>query len=501
MRGSGKAWSGRRLCFQVCCALALLAGSRQAQALQFSVTYAPEVSAKPFTGRVLVMLSRAGGREPRFGPDWFQPEPFFAVDVKDWKPDTELVIGAAADGFPGPLKALSAGTYSVQAVMDWQLHSHTIGTAAGNGYSAAITEELDPTQDKVVSLRITNLVKPRGFQESERIKLVDLPSPLLTKFYGRPIRQRAAVILPEGYDRKPEKKYPTVYIIPGFGGDHHMANALIRFPVGPGEIPALRVVLDPDAPTGHHVFADSENNGPRGKALLTELIPYIEKTYRAVPKPYARFLNGHSSGGWSSLWLQVTYPDFFGGTWSTAPDPVDFRDFQQINLYTADVNMYRNAAGKERPLARFDGIPRLFFKSFSDMETVMGHGGQLQSFEAVFSPKGEDGKPKPLWDRETGAVDSSVAKAWEKYDISLILQRQWKQLAPKLRGKLHVITGSMDNFYLEGAARLLKERLTKLGSDAVIEIQPGKDHGTLLTQELKERIGREMMEAYAKGGK
>ena len=39
----------------------------------------------PFTGRVLVMLTQGGG-EPRRGPDWFNPQPFFAVDVKDWKP-------------------------------------------------------------------------------------------------------------------------------------------------------------------------------------------------------------------------------------------------------------------------------------------------------------------------------------------------------------------------------------------------------------------------------
>ncbi len=37
--------------------------------------------------------------------------------------------------------------------------------------------------------------------------------------------------------------------------------------------------------------------------------------------------SGHSSGGWSSLWLQIEHPEVFGGVWSLAPDPVDFRDF------------------------------------------------------------------------------------------------------------------------------------------------------------------------------
>src|SRR5262249_15129 len=153
---------------------------------------------------------------------------------------------------------------------------------------------------------------------------------------------------------------------------------------------------------------------------------------------------GHSSGGWSSLWLQVAYPDFFGGVWSTAPDPVDFRDFQRINIYEQAVNFFRDADGKERPLARQGDRVVLRFKAFSEMEEVMGHGGQLASFEAVFSPRGTDGRPRKLWDRRTGAVDPDVAKAWEKYDIRLVLERNWETLGPKLKGKLHVYTGDLD---------------------------------------------------------
>src|SRR5271168_3422235 len=141
----------------------------------------------------------------------------------------------------------------------------------------------------------------------------------------------------------------------------------------------LYVVLDPGCRLGHHVCADSDNNGPCGKALIEELIPAIEAKFRAIGKPSARFVTGHSSGGWSSLWLQVSYPDFFGGVWSTAPDPVDFRDFQRINLYQAGENMFIDRTGQQRPLARRSGKVSLWYKGFSDMEVVMGHGGQLGS--------------------------------------------------------------------------------------------------------------------------
>jgi hypothetical protein len=193
----------------------------------------------------------------------------------------------------------------------------------------------------------------------------------------------------------------------------------------------------------------------------------------------------------------VTYPDFFGGTWSTSPDPVDFRDFQRINIYAPGENMFRDRKGERRPIARMGAVPSIFYDRFSTMEEVMGQGGQLGSFEAVFSPLGPDGKPRKLWDRATGAIDPEVAKAWEAYDIRLVLERNWPTLGPKLAGKIHVITGGMDTFYLEGAAQLLKESLAKLKSDAVVEIVPGRDHGTILDAKLGERIDREMKAAIA----
>ncbi len=189
--------------------------------------------------------------------------------------------------------------------------------------------------------------------------------------------------------------------------------------------------------------------------------------------------------------MQVAYPDHFNGVWSTSPDPVDFRDFQGIDLTKPDANMFLDAHGGKRPVARRGGKPVLFYRFFSDMEEVMGHGGQLASFEAVFSPRGSDGWPRKLWDRTTGTIDPETAKAWERYDIRIVLENNWKALGPKLAGKLHVWTGAADTFYLEGAVMRLKESLTRLGSDAVVEIHPGRDHN-LRDKAILDRIAREM---------
>jgi S-formylglutathione hydrolase FrmB len=260
----------------------------------------------------------------------------------------------------------------------------------------------------------------------------------------------------------------------------------------------IHVVLDPSCRLGHHTFADSANNGPCGRALIEELIPHIEKTWRGSGTPAARFVTGHSSGGWSSLWLQVTYPEFFGGVWSTAPDPVDFRDFQMVDIYKP-TSIFTDGKGDQRPLARRNGKPVIYYQPFNDMEVVMGRGGQLFSFEAVFGPRGEDGKPKPLWDRTTGQVDLSVAEAWKLYDIRMIVENNWPALGPKLAGKVYVYMGAEDTFYLDGATRLLQASLKKLGSDAVVEIFPGRDHGTLMDGTMRKRISSEMAAQFKKG--
>jgi hypothetical protein len=462
--------------------------------LEFHVTFDKTVTNKPFTGRVYVMLSKGDLKRLPSGPSWFGTEPFFARDVKDWKPGEPLVIGADALSFPTALKDVKPGTYSAVAVLDFD-RAISFARSDGNGYSQPVRKELNAAESGPVALTIDQVYKEPEFRETKNVKLVEIESKLLTEFHERPIKLRAGVALPKSFADKPEKKYPVLFEIPGFGGNHGGAFGERTDLDG---VEFLYVVLDPNCRLGHHVFADSANNGPCGRALIEELIPEIEKKYRAIGNSGGRLLTGHSSGGWSSLWLQVTYPDFFGGVWSTAPDPVDFRDFQRIDLYRPGTNMFTDADGKPRPLARRGDQAVLFYKGFSDMEEVMGHGGQLLSFEAVFSPRGPDGRPLKLWDRKTGAVDAAVAKEWEKYDIRLVLERNWKTLGPKLGGKIHVYMGDADTFYLEGATRLLQKSLKDLGSDAVVELFPGKNHGSLMSRELRTRIAKEMADQFRK---
>ncbi|HEY3244682.1 MAG TPA: alpha/beta hydrolase-fold protein [Phycisphaerae bacterium] len=478
------------------------------------MTYPESVRTAPFTGRVYLMFVREnaaagespaprGGREPRFGPDWFDPQPFFSQEVTDWKPDETLTFGNTVAGLTGPLGELAAGAYRVQAIMRSNLDSPSIGRGSGNIYSTVRSVTIEASNlagetpaPQPISLKLDQVVAEREFPSSARLKTIELRSRLLSDFYGRDVLMHAAVVLPPDFEEHPDARYPALYVIPGFGGDHRMAQMFMR--MGAAKSAIVKIVLDPSAYTGHHVFADSENNGPRGRALVEEFIPYIEEHFRVERSGSHRYLTGMSSGGWSSLWLQVTYPDVFAGVWSFSPDPVDFRDFQGIDIYADGANMFRDAEGKRRPLARRGEEVMIWYDAFAAMDEAIGLGGQLRSFDAVFSPKGADGHPSRLWDPRTGAIDPAVAKAWQKYDIRLVLERNWPALKDKLAGKLHIIVGDRDTFYLEGAVKRLAASLKDLGSDAEVVILPGVDHGGSFSPARLAAIDQTITERFAK---
>lgn len=317
---------------------------------------------------------------------------------------------------------------------------------------------------------------------------IDFTSPALSAFWGRPIHMRGWVLVPPGYGAHPDRHYPTVYYTHGFGGRfEHLLRPLMGVDASmrTGAMPPMIwVFLDESSATGTHEFADSVNNGPWGRALTAELIPMLEKQCRMDGKASGRFLNGHSSGGWATLWLQVAYPKIFGGTWSTSPDPSDFHDFTGINLYAPDANVYRKPDGGTWPLVRNAGKVTATFEQFAKLERVLGpNGGQMASFEWVFSPRGADGRPVPLFDRDTGDVDPEVLAFWrDHYDIAHKLKAQWRTLKPDLDGKIHVIVGDADTFYLDGAAHQLKAVLDGLGATTQVRFIPGRTHFDLYTE-------------------
>ena len=486
------------------------ASAAAAAPTSFSIGLDAAASAQPVSGRLLLFAvpvdaakaMAKDGKIESVDASPFQPElvTVAAQEVTHLMPGATLGFDADVLAYPQAYSNLPAGDYAIQAVLDVNHDYNYGGRGAGDLISNVLQVHL-PADDAPELVLTKALPEHQPWQIPQRYlsdttrkhfdaarsatQPLDFVSPALSAFHGRPIHMRGWVLLPPGYDATARTTYPTVYFTHGFGGnlDSLSANAaMVYAAIAEKQMPPMIwVFLDESGPTGTHEFADSVNNGPWGKALTTELIPWLETHYRMDAEPRGRFLQGHSSGGWASLWLQVRYPKVFGGTWSTAPDPSDFHDFTGPDLYAPDANVYRKTDGTPWPLVRSKGKVIATFEQFARMERVLGvNGGQMTSFEWVFSPRGEDGRPMPMFDRDTGAVDPEVAAYWrDNYDIAHRLQTQWPQLKPDLDGKIHVIVGTADTFYLDGAAHRLKAVLDGLHADAEVRFVPERTHGDL----------------------
>jgi len=448
-------------------------------AQQFEVSYTSSASAQPFTGYVVLYLSKEN-KTPKSGMVGFGSDPCFSVYVKNVKPGTTVKIDDKAASFPVVLSDIERGQYYAQVVWDKNMGGRTIAQSPGNLYCDAVNADINKNTKTTYHLYADKVVPDLPvFKETEFVKELKAPSALLSKFQGKPITVDAAVILPKEYNTEPNRKFPVLFRVSGYGGDYHRYSGSATPSTPIDTEPVIVVYLDGNCPLGHSVYANSDNNGPWGDALTTEFIPLLEKQYRCNG---AKLLTGHSSGGWTVAWLQTHYPKVFDGCWSSSPDPVDFRSFQRINMY-ADRNMFYGKDSTLNLVATVAGFfPWATMKNVYQAEQVVYRGEQMHSFNAVFSKKGADGLPLSICNSATGDIDTAVFSNWKKYDISLYLRTNWEQIKPDLEGKLRISVGKQDNFLLNYAVTLLEAEMKKLNSTFQFAYYPG-DHFTLSTPE------------------
>ena len=481
--------------------------------LRFRIKLDRSLGTNRFSGRLLVLMTNR--REPvevvEPSAAEMQSTWICAREVENLKAGDALELDPDGLAFPQGFSHAPGGNWQIMALLDT---AHTLGYS-GVGPGACFgpvvrVMDLAPKQGGTVELQLTRQVPANPpLVETATKKLVVRRSELLGAFWGRSVEVRAAVLLPPSYATNSAKRYPTVYQIHAFGLSHAAAWDEANGCCGPapqelaakmaaGEWPEMvYVFLDGSCPLGHHAFADSVNNGPWGRALVEEFIPYLERTFRLEAAPRARLLNGYATGGWSALWLQVTHPDFFGGAWAAAPDAVDFRSWSGLDLTKSPPeNFYRKNATRPRWLIRADDRELVTVEDYAKWERVLAdYGGQLGSFEAVFSPRGDNGRPLPLFNRDTGGINPVAVAAWQRYDIGRFLQANWATLGTRLQGKLHVLMGAKDSIHLEEAAHLLEDTLKGLGGDAAFDFVEGRNHFDLFAEGVAQGMALEMFRA------
>src|SRR5262245_11308941 len=492
---------------------------------------------QPFDGRLLLLVSKDPGAEPRFQiTDGAATQQAFGIDVDGWKGSEPAVFDASALGYPlDSLRDLPPGEYTVQALLHKyetfrRADGHTVklpmdrgegqqwNRAPGNLYSTPRKVTLDTraggTVDIVLDHAIPAIADP---PETKYIKHERIRSERLSKFWGRDMFLGAHVLLPWGYDEHPQARYPLViahghfpYTFDGFREEaadpnikcehserfdwpcynrteQEQAHQFYEDWTSPGFPRALIVEIQHANPYYDDSYAvNSANLGPYGDAIMYELLPYLEKKYRALGGGWSRFTYGGSTGGWEAMAVQMFYPDDFNGAWVACPDPIDFRAYTVVDIYKDKNAYFIEGPFKRTPrpgLRNYLGHVATTLEQVNHRELALGtndrSGDQWAVWESVFSPAGADGYPKPIWNKLTGEIDRDVAMYWrDHYDLSYILQRDWKRLAPLLQGKLRIYVGDMDNYYLNNAVYKVEEFLKKADppAHAVVDYGDRAEH-------------------------
>jgi len=472
----------------------------------------------PASGRLLVLLAKSERPEPRntIGDAGANAPTLLGRDVHNLGANATALIDSTAAAFPiqSP-DELRAGEYYVQALLTSNRDLRS-PNAPGNLYSDTLRFHLDPRSRNTVKLELTKSIPPEELPpENEFVKYVKIQSQLLSRFHGRPIYLRAGIILPKDHAADENRRYPIRIHIGGYGTRYTAVDGLMlpgsdfRRLWLSGDTPRfIYVLLDGDGPYGDPYQVNSDNNGPYGDALTKELIPYIEKRFRATAEQRARVLDGESTGGWVSLALKIFYPDFFNAVWSSCPDGLDFRGFQIINIYS-DRNAYLDENGAERPSKRdITGRVEFTIRGECQMENVLGDGDswtlsgqQWGAWNATYGPRGADSRPLPLWNPKTGVINKSAIDHWKQYDLRLVLQQNWNILGSRLRGKLHISVGEADSYYLNNAVHMLDEFLKKADPPADARIAYGLGRGHCWNSLSEAEMMKEMALAVQETGK
>jgi hypothetical protein len=505
----------------------------------FIIPFPSRVDRGPLNGRLLLIVSTSNEGEPRFQiSEDLNTQQVFGIDVEGWYPGESQMIKAYGDsafGYPRrSLLDVPPGEYTVQAVFHRyetfkRADGHTVklpmdrgegqqwSRAPGNLYSTPKRVKFIGNVGVLIELdKVIPPIEPP--KDTKYIKHIRIQSDRLTKFWGRPMYLGAHVLLPEGFDSHPEARYPLVVFHGHFPADF---SNFREQPPDPNLKPDYnerfklagynRIVqeqsyqfykdwTEPNFPRfiiieiqhanpyyDDSYAVNSANLGPYGDAITYELIPEIEKRFRGIGQGWARFLYGGSTGGWEAMAVQIFYPDEYNGAWAACPDPIDFRAYTVINIYEHENAYYADSPWKRMPRPgkrNYLGELSATVEDMNHMELALGtnsrSGGQWDIWQAVYSPVGRDGYPKPIWDKMTGKIDRSVAEYWrENYDLTYILKRDWAKLGPKLAGKINIYVGEADNFFLNNAVYLAEDFLKTTKDPAFggqIDYEPRAEH-------------------------
>jgi S-formylglutathione hydrolase FrmB len=289
---------------------------------------------------------------------------------------------------------------------------------------------------------------------------------------GDPHERPLWVYLPPGYDDDPDRRYPAVYVIQGYGGHLTMwrnrvpfrqpfpetADAVFARAQAP---PALVVYVDAWTSYGGSQFVDSPGTGRYHSYLCDEVVPWVDGRYRTLAEPAHRAIMGKSSGGFGAMITPMLRPDLFGALATHAGDAL--YELSYIPGFAKAVRLLRDYdADIWRWWEEFRS--RVAFTKEADMVLL-----EMLGVAACFSAH-EDGSVELPFDPRTGAVRDEAWARWLDWDPVRMVPRYAGALR-SLRA-IWIDAGTRDENYLDLGADAFRAALREIGvADEVIRFE------------------------------
>ena len=320
-------------------------------------------------------------------------------------------------------------------------------------------------------------IPPEKFQPVSTVKI---PAPsLANNLVGEPAEHEILIYLPPSYDT-PDKRFPTVYYLPGYGdsgmiGFYLPAN--LDKLIENGKVKDMIVVVaNGVSKMGGSFYVNSPVTGNWEDFITQDVVDYVDSHFRTLAQPESRGITGHSMGGFGTLNIAMHRPDVFGAVYSMSPGLFDENGLRESQMFDNN-DLIAGFVEYENELANLpaDEAKQTMFRSPQQFALSYGY---------AFAPN-TDRQP-PYYDYPFKEVngqlvrDDLVWKKWESgYGGIADEAKQYKDNFLKLKG-IVVDYGESDEYaWIPKGSVYFGEQLAAAGIPVKVEAYPGSHESAL----------------------
>lgn len=282
---------------------------------------------------------------------------------------------------------------------------------------------------------------------------------------GDPHVRAVPVYLPPGYDDDPERRYPVIVMLTGYGGtgplllnlrawDESLPQQLDRLIAAGTMQPAIVVMPDCWTRYGGSQYLNSSALGQYDDYLVNEVIPFVDARFRTLADREHRGVVGKSSGGYGAIVQGMHHPEVFSAAACHSGDM--YFEFS----YLGDI------AKLHTNLQSYGGWPKLRDEVLTirpkNTKFYATMGTLCYGMAYAPNPDAPDGFDMPV-DPTTGALNEQVWQRWLSHDPVRKLDQPENVAALKQLKLLYIDAGERDEFNLQVGARVFVQKLETLG--------------------------------------